>query len=183
MSGNFPEALVTRRRQLIEMRAMAMARRKLAPRDVRPSIEKLIAFLSKQIEETDRADHAHPDALDMACQGRATPVGQWRRMRRYHHASRAGPLDGKQIAALVGIAPFNNDSGRINDRRSIWGGRAAVRSVLYMASVVAKTHNPVQRAALYGRLAARGKEPKVALAACMRKLVTMLNAMQRDQRA
>jgi transposase len=92
-----------------------------------------------------------------------------------------GHLNRKKIAALVGVAPFNNDSGSKRGRRSIWGGRAAVRSVLYMAAVVARTHNPPIRA-LYERLTARGKLPKVALVACMRKLLTVLNAMLRDNR-
>ena len=93
-----------------------------------------------------------------------------------------GTLNRKQVAALVGVAPFNNDSGLMRGRRSCWGGRAAVRSVLFMAAVVAATHNPVI-AAVYARLTSRGKSTKVALVACMRKLLTMLNAMLRDGRS
>jgi transposase len=93
-----------------------------------------------------------------------------------------GHLNRKKIAALVGVAPFNNDSGKKRGRRTTWGGRAAVRSVLYMAAVVARTHNPLIRT-LYERLTGRGKPPKVALIACTRKLLTVLNAMLRDRRS
>jgi len=87
-----------------------------------------------------------------------------------------GKLNRKQIAALVGVAPLNRDSGTLRGRRSIWGGRAAVRAVLYMAALVASRHNGVIRA-FYQRLRSAGKAPKVALVACMRKLLTILNAM------
>jgi transposase len=90
-----------------------------------------------------------------------------------------GRLDKKKIAALVGVAPFNNDSGRLRGRRRIKGGRPEVRQVLYMAAVSASRHNPVIRA-FYQTLIIRGKEHKVALVACMRKLLVILNAMIRD---
>jgi hypothetical protein len=87
-----------------------------------------------------------------------------------------GRLNRKQIAALVGVAPFNRDSGRLRGHRTIWGGRAPVRRALYMAALVATRWNPVIRL-FYQRLRAAGKAPKVALVAAMRKLLTMLNAM------
>jgi transposase len=87
-----------------------------------------------------------------------------------------GTLDRRQIAALVGVAPLNRDSGKFRGKRSVWGGRAKVRAVLYMSTLVASRHNPVIRA-FYQRLCAAGKEKKVALTACMRKLLTILNAM------
>lgn len=90
-----------------------------------------------------------------------------------------GQLNRRQIAALVGVAPLNRDSGRQRGRRRVWGGRAAVRTALYMATLVATRHNPVI-AAFYQRLLAHGKPKKVALVACMRKLLTLLNAMLRD---
>jgi transposase len=90
-----------------------------------------------------------------------------------------GHLNRRQIAALVGLAPFNRDSGQWRGRRMIWGGRATVRATLYMAGLVAARHNPVLRG-FYQRLRAAGKAPKVALVAVMRKLLTMLNAMIRD---
>ena len=87
-----------------------------------------------------------------------------------------GKLDRKQIAALVGIAPLNHDSGTFRGRRGIWGGRATVRAALYMAALVASRRNSVIRA-FYKRLRDAGKAPKVALVACMRTLLTILNAM------
>jgi transposase len=87
-----------------------------------------------------------------------------------------GRLNRKQIAALVGIAPLNCDSGTFRGRRGIWGGRATVRAVLYMAALVASRRNSVIRN-FYKRLREKGKAPKVALVACMHKLLTILNAM------
>ena len=91
-----------------------------------------------------------------------------------------GRLNRRQIAALVGIAPMNRDSGKSHGRLFCWGGRANVRGALYMAALVASRHNAVI-SALYTRLRANGKAPKVALVACMRKLLSILNAMVRDQ--
>ena len=93
-----------------------------------------------------------------------------------------GRLDRRSIAKLVGVAPLANDSGLRRGKRSTWGGRAAVRSVVYMAALVATQHNPVIRA-FYTRLLAEGKPKKVALVACMRKLLTILNAMLRDSKS
>ena len=87
-----------------------------------------------------------------------------------------GHLNRKQIAALVGVAPLNNDSGQHRGRRTIWGGRAAVRSTLYMATLTAVRHNPVIKA-FYERLLQAGKPKKVALTAAMHKLLTILNTM------
>jgi transposase len=87
-----------------------------------------------------------------------------------------GRLNRRQIAALVGVAPLNRDSGRYRGRRAVWGGRAPVRATLYMATLVATRANPVIRA-FYARLLAAGKPKKLALTACMRKLLTILNAM------
>ena len=89
-----------------------------------------------------------------------------------------GRLNRKQIAALVGVAPLARDSGTCRGRRAVWGGRAPVRAVLYMAALVAARRNSVIRA-FYLRLVAAGKPKKVALIACMRKLLTILNAMMR----
>jgi transposase len=90
-----------------------------------------------------------------------------------------GKLGGKQISALAGLAPFNNDSGSHRGHRSIWGGRSDVRCALYMAAVVASVHNPVIKA-FYDRLRASGKGGKAAMTACARKLLVILNAMVRD---
>jgi transposase len=90
-----------------------------------------------------------------------------------------GRLNRKQIAALVGVAPLARDSGTLRGRRTIWGGRATVRAALYMATLAATKWNPVIRAT-YQRLRVAGKAPKVALVACMRKLLTILNAMMKQ---
>lgn len=90
-----------------------------------------------------------------------------------------GMLDRKKIAALVGIAPFNRDSGKIFGKRCIWGGRSRVRAALYMAALVATRYNPVIKA-YYQRLLAAGKPKKVALVACMHKLLTIVNAMMKS---
>ena len=90
-----------------------------------------------------------------------------------------GTLNRKQIAALVGVAPFNRDSGPRRGKRSVWGGRSRVRATLYMAALSASRYNPVLRV-FYQRLLAAGKPKKVALTACMRKLLTILNAMIRS---
>jgi transposase len=89
-------------------------------------------------------------------------------------------LTGKQIAALVGVAPLNRESGRWRGKRTVWGGRGQVRAVLYMAALVATRFNPVIQA-FYQRLLATGKAKKVALTACMHKLLTILNAMMKQR--
>ena len=91
-----------------------------------------------------------------------------------------GTLNRRKIAALVGVAPLNHDSGTLRGKRMVWGGRAKLRSVLYMAALVGVRHNPVM-AAFYERLLKAGKAKKVALVACMRKLLTILNAMLRSK--
>ena len=90
-----------------------------------------------------------------------------------------GRLGRRQIAKLVGVAPLADNSGPRQGKRRIWGGRADVRAVVYMAALVAMKHNPAIRA-FHGRLIAAGKPKKVAIVACMRKLLTILNAMLRD---
>ena len=92
------------------------------------------------------------------------------------HLPELGTLDRKRIAALVGVATINRDSGRMRGKRSVWGGRARVRAVPYMGALVGSRYNPVLRG-LYQRLMTAGKPKKVALTACMRKLLTILNAM------
>lgn len=96
------------------------------------------------------------------------------------HEPELGTLTNKQIAALVGVAPFNRDSGALRGKRRIRGGRASVRTILFMAMLTSIQLNPVIRSA-YQRLLAAGKHKKVALTACMLKMITILNAMLRDQ--
>ena len=96
------------------------------------------------------------------------------------HLPELGTLDRRQIASLVGVAPFNRDSGTLRGKRTVWGGRARVRAVLYMGVLSATRYNPVIRD-FYQRLLATGKPKKVALVACMRKLVVILNSMLRHR--
>ena len=93
-----------------------------------------------------------------------------------------GRLNRRQIAALAGVAPFNRDSGSMRGKRTVWGGRAHIRAALYMAALVATRHNPIIKD-LYQRLLAHGKAKKVALVACMRKLLTIMNCMLRYKKA
>ena len=92
-----------------------------------------------------------------------------------------GALNRGEIAALVGVAPFNRDSGALRGKRTVWGGRRQVRAALYMAALVATRYNPVLRD-FYQRLCEAGKPKKVALTACMRKLLTILNVMVKHNR-
>ncbi len=178
-------ALVTRRRQLTDM-ITAEKNRLGAARDrsVRHSITKHIDWLQRQLKDEDDqlktairkspVWRAEEDLL------RSVPgVGAVTSQTFVAQLPELGKLNRKKIAALVGVAPFAQDSGTLRGKRSIWGGRASVRSVLYMATLVAVRHNPVLRSA-YQRLLAAGKPPKVALTACMRKLLVILNAMVRD---
>ena len=174
-------AVLTRRRQLIEMLVAEQHRMRTAPRPIQRQIQAHLTWLKQQLAMLDE---------DVTHRIQATPL--WREQEELLRSvpgigpvvSRTllgelpelGLLTHKQIAALVGVAPLNRDSGSLRGRRSIWGGRAVVRGVLYMSAVVAARHNPIITA-FYRRLRTAGKAPKVALVACMRKLLTMLNAM------
>lgn len=174
-------ALLQRRRQLVEMLTAEKNRLPLAARRVRPQLQAHITWLQQQITQFDD---------DLRALVRSSPL--WRaKDDLLRSAPGVGPvlattlvaalpelgtLTRQQIAALVGVAPLNRDSGTLRGRRTVWGGRAQVRTVLYMSTLVAVRHNPVL-AAFYQRLRAAGKAPKVALTACMRKLLTILNAM------
>jgi transposase len=178
-------AILARRRQLIEMLTAEKNRLGAAPKPVRKSLRAPIVWLEREV--------AHTDA-DLAQAIRESPV--WRaKDDRLRSTPGVGPvlattllaglpelgtLNRKQIAALVGVAPLNRDSGTLRGKRTIWGGRAHVRAVLYMAAVVAARYNPVIRT-FYHRLLAAGKAKKVALTACMRKLLTILNAMMKHR--
>lgn len=180
--------LVTRRRQVIEMTVAERNRRRLvAAKPVLKSIDRIIAALEKQLAELDR---------DIGDRVRETPA--WREKEQLLKSvpgvgdqtartliaalPELGALDRRQIAALVGVAPINRDSGKYRGRRGIAGGRADVRSVLYMAALVGVRANPVLKA-YYARLRQAGKLPKVALVAAMRKLLTILNAMLKSKTA
>jgi transposase len=178
-------ALVTRRRQLVEMLTAERNRLGSAPRTLRAEIQAHITWLKRRLARLDtdlgQAIRTSPAWRVQDDLLRSVPgVGPVLAATLLASLPELGRLDRKAIAALVGVAPLNRDSGTLRGRRRVWGGRAAVRAVLYMGTLVAVRHNPVLRA-FYQRLRAVGKLPKVALTACMRKLLTILNAMLKHQ--
>ena len=166
-------ALVTRRRQLLTARVAEQQRRPLASPVVRADIDANLAWLAQRLAALD-AQIAAALQADAALRARAAwlqsipGIGPTASATLLAELPELGSLSRRQIAALVGVAPFNRDSGTWRGRRSIWGGRASVRAVLYMATVAATRANPAIRA-FYQRLVAAGKPSKVALTACMRK--------------
>lgn len=174
-------ALIARRRQITEMIVAERNRLSKASKAVRKRIDAHIRWLEADLERVDKD-------LDQSI--RQSPIWQENQdllqsvpgigpvisRSLIAELPELGQLNRKQIAALVGIAPLNRDSGTFRGQRTIWGGRASVRAVLYMAALVASRRNTVIRA-FYTRLRKAGKAPKVALVACMRKLLTILNAM------
>lgn len=176
-------AWVARRRQLVTMLVMERQRLAGARRAVRPSIKALIEAIERQLE---RADHdmlhhvmSHFAELDRLLRS-TDGIGPVASATLIAELPELGHLSRRQIAALVGVAPVARDSGQMRGRRHIQGGRSQIRRTLYMATLTAARHNPVIRAH-YQRLVAAGKFKKVALVACMRKLLTILNAMARTQ--
>lgn len=179
-------ALVTRRRQLVEMRTAEQARlRVCTSRATKEDLKKHIAWLSKRIKEHDKdiGDSVRRSSLwrDKDDLLRSIPgLGSVSSATLLALLPELGTLDRRKISALVGVAPFNRDSGKLRGKRAIWGGRADVRAVLFMAASVAVRFNPPLRA-MYGRLVAAGKAKKVALVACMRRLLGIANAVLRDR--
>lgn len=174
-------ALLARRRQLVEMLTAEHNRLSGAVRSVRRGIRSHVQWLERQIRETDadlaRRIRQSPLWREKDDLLRSVPgVGPVLSTTLLANLPELGDLDRKPIAALVGVAPLNRDSGTLRGKRTVWGGRAPVRATLYMAALVATRCNPVIRA-FYHRLLAAGKAKKVALTACMRKLLTILNAM------
>jgi transposase len=178
-------ALLTRRRQLVQMLTAERRRLQSAPQQIRADIQAHITWLTRRLARTDddvaAAIHASPlwRAKDEILQ--STPgVGPILSRTLVAEVPELGVLNRQEIAALIGVAPFNRDSGTLRGKRAVWGGRAHVRAVLYMSTLAAVRHNAVLKA-FYERLRAVGKAPKVALTACMRKLLTILNAMVKHQ--
>jgi transposase len=178
-------ALLARRRQLVEMRTAEGNRRAgLAPR-LRPALDAHVVWLSQQIadldRELDRALRDSPVWREKEALLRSIPgIGPVVARTLLGEVPELGRLDRWQVAALAGVAPLTQDSGRHRGKRRVWGGRASVRAALSMAAVTATRCNPIIRA-LYRRLHEQaGKPAKVALVACMRKLLTMANAILRD---
>jgi transposase len=175
------EALVTRRRQLVEMLTAEKNRRARAPKILHLSIDEHIRWLEKRLagfdDELAELIRDTPLWRERDELLRSVPgVGKVLSSTLLAQLPELGMLNRKQIAALAGLAPFSRDSGSLHGSRCIWGGRAQVRRVLYMATVASVRSNPVIKN-FYTQLRARGKYPKSALIACMRKLLVILNAM------
>lgn len=179
-------ALLVRRRQLVAMVSAERARLDTAPPGIQEAIQAHIAWLTTEITGLDdaltHASQTHPEwqAKDAVLQS-IPGVGPVLARTMLGQVPELGTLGPKPLAALIGVAPFNRDSGTLRGRRTVYGGRAEVRAVLYMGALVATRHNPVIKA-FYERLLAAGKAKKVALTACMHKLLTIMNAMVRDRK-
>jgi len=179
------EALMMRRRQLVEMLTTEKNRLGLAHKRIKPAIEKHIRWMEKQLDDADnqlkKTIESSPlwcVALDLLTSFKG--VGRVTAVTLLAALPELGSLDRKTVAALAGVAPFNRDSGTMRGKRSIWGGRSCVRSALYMATLSAIRSNPVIKV-FYQRLREAGKKPKVAIVACMRKTLTILNAMLKNK--
>jgi transposase len=175
------EALLSRRRQVIEMLTAEKNRLHAARKPVKEAIRQHISYLEKELAQVESnldgrikesPAHRTKDNLLQSVPG----VGPNLSTTLLVELPELGSLNRRQIAALVGVAPLNRDSGTFRGKRVIWGGRRQVRAALYMAALVATRFNPVIRQ-YYGRLCSAGKPKKVALTACMRKLLVILNAV------
>ena len=179
-------ALMARRRQLVEMITAEKNRLRTAAPRIRPKVQEHIRWLEESLVDLDRdmGDfmRSSPMWRDKDQLLRSTPgVGPVLSMTLLSDLPELGALNRGEIAALVGVAPFNRDSGALRGKRTVWGGRRQVRAALYMAALVATRYNPVLRD-FYQRLCEAGKPKKVALTACMRKLLTILNVMVKHNR-
>jgi transposase len=175
------QAMVARRRQLLGMIAAENNRLSQAPKAVGKRIKAHIRWLEKELSRTERdletAIESSPVLGENEALLRSVPgVGPVLARTLLAGVPELGTLTHKRVAALVGVAPLNRDSGTLRGHRSVWGGRADVRGALYMGALVAARRNPVVKE-FYERLLAAGKPKKVALVACMRKLLSILNAV------
>lgn len=179
------DQLVTRRRQLVEHRTAEANRRSLgAAKEVQRSIQRVIDTINKDLKRIDREIiklvESNDDWNDRYQLLKSVPgVGEVTAATLIAELPELGKLNRQEIAALVGVAPMNHDSGQFRGQRHIRGGRAALRATLYMATLVATKHNPTLKA-FYLRLKDHGKTAKVALTACMRKLLVILNTMVKN---
>lgn len=181
------EAMLTRRRQLIEMITAETHRRSVVTsRVISRQIDQHLKWLERQVAAADD-DLNGMIGRSLLMQRKlevltSVPgVGRVTAMALLAQLPELGALNERQLSALVGVCPFSRDSGTLRGRRRVWGGRARVRASLYMAALVASRHNPILKM-FYQRLLAAGKVKKVALVACMHKLLLILNAMiKRDQ--
>lgn len=180
-------AMLTRRRQLVEMITAEKHRRGIATnRVIARQIDQHLRWLERQLQGAD--DDLNGMIVKSSLMQRKLDVltsvpgvGNITAIALLAQLPELGQLNERQLSALVGVCPFSRDSGTMRGKRAIWGGRARVRAALYMAALVASRHNPILKA-FYQRLLAAGKAKKVALVACMHKLLLILNAMiKRDQ--
>ena len=174
-------SLVARRHQVVTMLVSEKNRLGTAARSLRPRIQAHVAWLEQELDDLDeelrQTLHQSPVWREKENLLRTVPgVGEQLSLTLLAYLPELGTLDRRQIAALVGVAPFNRDSGTLRGKRTVWGGRARVRGALYMGALTASRHNPVIRV-FYQRLLAAGKPKKLALTACMRKLLIILNSM------
>lgn len=177
-------ALNTRRQQLVKMLTAERNRLHTALPAARPSLREHIRWLEREQEKVESElqrlidqNLSFRSKFKLLCSVKG--IGPATSYTLISQLPELGTVNRKEIAALVGVAPFNRDSGRWRGKRTTWGGRAGVRAQLYMAALTASQHNPVIRA-FYQRLIEAGKPKKVALTACMRKLVVILNAMVKN---
>jgi transposase len=181
------QALVGRRRQLLEMLMMERNRLRTAHPEVRRNVQGAVRWLEKQLKGVDedigkglRECGVWRETVELL---ETVPgIAQLTSVKLVATLPELGTLNRRQISALAGVAPFNRDSGRWQGKRSIFGGRAMVREALYMAALVGSRHNPVLKV-FYQRLRQAGKPAKVALVACMRKLLVILNTMVREHQS
>jgi transposase len=175
------QGILARRRQLLGMLTAENNRLPTATKPVAKRIAAHIKWLEKELSRTDRdleeAIKSSPTLGENEALLRSVPgVGPVLARTLLAEVPELGTLTHKRVAALVGVAPLNRDSGTLRGRRAVWGGRAEVRAALYMGALVATRRNPAIRE-FYERLLAAGKPKKVALVACMRKLLSILNAV------
>jgi transposase len=181
------QELLSRRRQIVDMLTMEKNRLGIAASEhMQRGIKRHITWLEEALrranDDIDKAVRASPLWREQEDLLRSVPgIGPVTARTLLAELPELGSLNRKQIAALVGVAPLNRDSGTLKGTRTCWGGRASIRQVLYMAALTAVRRNPVIRHT-YLAFKARGKKPKVALVACMHKLLTILTAMVRDRR-
>jgi transposase len=179
--------LLARRRQVMEMRTQEMNRLQIMGKHVAPSCKRLLNYLDKEVVRLERLLDEQVDAEDEWAEKKellktAPGIGNTMVYTLLADLPELGSMSNKQAAKLVGVAPLNRDSGKLKGKRRIYAGRASVRTTLYMATLSATQCNPVIRK-FYQRLVATGKHKKVALIACMRKFIVILNAMLRDNMA
>ena len=175
------QALLARRSQVVEMVTAEKNRCRTATQRLQPQIQEHIRYMEKQLKELEQGLSELLSSSPVwrtkeKLLGSVPGVGPVLTVALLAGLPELGRLDRREIASLVGVAPFNRDSGTLRGKRTVWGGRSSVRATLYMATLAATRYNSVMRA-FYQRLLEAGKPKKVALTACMRKLLTILNAM------